>query len=183
MDARGGRARHRSARLAAQARRHDDGQQPPGHAGLVHGRDPAPPRQQQRPRVLRAAAGARQRRPRRRRDQHLPRPRQRPGCYRPRLRAGRPAGLFRPDRGRLEALGAGLGRRVRLLRRPLRLEGADGGQGHPRSRAGSTRCSRRRRTSTSRPTCMRWSTWATRRTRRPASRTSSARWSSSTCWS
>ena len=63
-----------------------------------------------------AAAGARQRRRRRRRDQHLPRPRQRPGRDRPRLRARRPARLLRPDRGRLEALGAGLGRRVRLLR-------------------------------------------------------------------
>ena len=96
VDARGGRARHRRARLAAQAGRADHGQQPPRHADLVHGRDPAPQQQQLHPRLLRAAAGARQHRRRRRRDQHLPRPRQRPGCDRPRPIAGQPARLLRP---------------------------------------------------------------------------------------
>jgi formate dehydrogenase major subunit len=45
---------------AAQARRAHAGQQPPRHRDLVHGRHPAHQRQQQHPRLLRPAAGARQ---------------------------------------------------------------------------------------------------------------------------
>jgi formate dehydrogenase major subunit len=71
----GGRAGDRRARLAGRARRPHHGQQPARHAGVVHGRHPASSRQQQRAGVLRAPAGARQRRLRRIRHQHLPRPR------------------------------------------------------------------------------------------------------------
>jgi hypothetical protein len=76
---RGGRAGHRRGARSGRARRPDDGGEPAEHGDLVHGAHPVAHRQQQHPMRLDSAAGARQRRPIRRRHQHLSRPRQRPG--------------------------------------------------------------------------------------------------------
>ena len=57
VDAGGGRAGHRRARRAAQARGRADGQEQARHGDLVHGRHPAHHRQQQCPRLLHPAAG------------------------------------------------------------------------------------------------------------------------------
>ena len=56
------------------------------------------------------------------RRQHLPRPHQRAGRHRSRPRYRDPAALLRPGRGRMEALGARLGGRLPVVRRPLRQE-------------------------------------------------------------
>ena len=64
----------------------------------------------------------------RRRRQHLPRPHQRAGRDRPRARYHHAAALLRPRRGRLEALGARLGGRLRVAAEPVR-RGA--GEGRP----------------------------------------------------
>ena len=62
--------------------------------------------------------------------QHLPRPRQRAGRDGLLRAVSLAAGLLRPEGGVVEALGPGLGRRVRLSARPFREQGADGDQGH-----------------------------------------------------
>ncbi len=96
------------------------------HRDLVHGRHAAHQRQQQHARLLHPAAGARQHGRGRRRHQHLPRPRQRAGRHRPRRADGHPAGLLRPRRRLVEALGARLGCALRLPARPLRRPEDDG---------------------------------------------------------
>ena len=114
MDARGGRARHRRAGRAAEARRRDLRQAEARDADLVHGRHAAHRRHRQRPRLLHPAARDRQcRRPGDRR-QHLPRPRQRAGRDRHRPRYHDPAALLRPRRRRVAALVPRLGGRLRL---------------------------------------------------------------------
>ena len=127
----GDRAGHRRSGLAAQAGRAHAGQQPPLHHHLVHGRHPAHQRQQQHARLLRVGLGARHDRHPGWRRQHLPRPRQRAGRDRSRRPVPHAAGLLRHQDWLLEALGPGLGRRLRLPARPFRQQGADGVQGHP----------------------------------------------------
>ena len=86
------------------------GQQQARHRDLVHGRHPAHQRQQQHAGLLRAAACPRQHGHGRRRNQHLPRPRQRPGRHR--LRRAEPyslPGYYGLKKGFVEALGPCLG--------------------------------------------------------------------------
>ena len=125
-----GRERHRRAGSAGQADRPHPGREQAGHGDLVHGRHSAHHRQQQHPRLLHPATGGRQHGGGRRRHQHLPRPRQRPGRHRHGRRLRLPAGVLRPRHRRLEALGPGLGRRLRLDARPVRQQGHDGEEGH-----------------------------------------------------
>ena len=120
VDAGRDREGHRRAGRAARARRQDAAREQARHPGLVHGRHPAHQRQQQHPRLLRAAARARQCRRGRRRRQHLPRPRQRAGRHRHVRAVRQPARLLRPGRRLVEALVARLGRRLRLDQGPLR---------------------------------------------------------------
>ena len=115
-----GRAHLRRAGRAARARRQDVRDREAVDPDLVHGRDPAHRRHRQRARVLRRAAGHRQRRQARHRRQHLPRPHQRAGRDRPRPRYRDAAALLRPGRRRVAALVAGLGGRLPVVRRPLR---------------------------------------------------------------
>ena len=65
----------------------------------------------------------------RRRDQHLPRSRQRAGGHRFRRPVSRPARLLRPGGGLLEALGEHLGRRFRVAEGPLRPAELRAGEG------------------------------------------------------
>ena len=161
VSARGGRAHHRRARRAAEARRREVRQGEAGDPDLVHGPDAEDGRHRQRARLLHRAAADRQCRQARHRRQHLPRPHQRPGRDRSRPRYHEPAALLRPDRGRLEALGAGLGGRVRVAckasstrcrrrpaARPATARKTWRRRASPR-RAGSTRCSCPRIRSTS----------------------------------
>ena len=156
---------------AAAARREDSGDQQARHRDLVHGRHAAHHRQQQHPRLLHPAAGTGQHGRRRRRHQHLPGPRQRPGRHGHGSRCDDPACLLRPGRGRLEALVPGLGRRLRVGEGQVCRQGVHGEGRASRSRAGSTACSRTRPISTSPTTSRPWSSGAMRPTRRPACRT------------
>ncbi len=143
MDAGRGRARHRDSRRAAEEGRRDLRQAEAVGLRLVHGRHPAHRRHRQRPRLLQPAAGDRQCRHLRRRRQHLPRPLQRAGRHRYRPRYRDAAALLRPGRRRLEALGPGLGSRIRLSAVALRRsagqvgsscaqsQGEHGNAGHP----------------------------------------------------
>ena len=149
VDAGGDREGHRRARRAARTRRQDDARKPSRHAGLVHGRHAAHQRQQQHARLLRAAAGARQHRCAGRWRQHLPRPRQRARRHRRVPARRQPARLLRPGDRFVEALGARLGRRLRLSEGPFCLAEADGDARASRCRAGSMACSRKKRTWTS----------------------------------
>ena len=110
MDARGGRARHRHSRRAAEEGRRDFRQAEALGVRLVHGRHPAHGRHGQRARLLQPVARHRQCRHLRRRRQHLPRPLQRAGRDRYRSRYHFAAALLRPGRRRLAALGPRLGR-------------------------------------------------------------------------
>ena len=74
VDPGGDPAGHRSPGRDDEGGGADDGREPARHHRVVHGRDAAHHRQQQHPRVLRAAARARQHRQVRRRREHLPRP-------------------------------------------------------------------------------------------------------------
>ena len=74
VDAGGDPSSHRGPGRDDEGGGADDGREPPRHHRVVHGRDAAHHRQQQHPRVLRAAARARQHRQVRRRREHLPRP-------------------------------------------------------------------------------------------------------------
>ena len=103
-------------------------------ADLVHGRDPAHGRHGQRPRLLHPVPRDRQRRQAGHGRQHLPRPHQRAGRDRSRPRYHDAAALLRPRRGRLEALGARLGGRVRLAARPVRRGAGQGRAARPRTR-------------------------------------------------
>ena len=114
---------------------------------LVHGPDAAHDRQRHGARVLHPAARARQHRRVGRRHQHLPRPRQRAGRDRRRPEPGFAAGLLRHRRGLVEALGDGVGRRLRVDQGALRLAGDDGEARHDgvaldRRRAGEERADR-----------------------------------------
>ena len=131
MESGGGRAGHRRARRAAQARGPADGREQARHRDLVHGRHAAHHRQQQCPRLLHPAARTRQHGRERRRHQHLPWPRQRPGRHGHGSRCDDPAGLLRPGRRRLEALVPRLGRRLRVGQGPLRRQGVHGEGRYP----------------------------------------------------
>ena len=74
VDAGRDRKGHRRTRTADRKSRQDAARKQAGDLGLVHGRHPAHQRQQQHPRLLRVAIGARQHRQGRWRRQHLPRP-------------------------------------------------------------------------------------------------------------
>ncbi len=132
LDAGGGRARHGHPARAARARRAHAGREPARHADLVHGPDAVDDRQQQDTRRLDPAACARQHRQGGWRRQHLPRPRQRAGRDRSWRHGGFAAGLLRAGRGRLEALGARLGRGLQVPAGAVRLAGADERLRHPR---------------------------------------------------
>ena len=126
-----GRARHRPARSAGQARRRDVRQAEAGDADLGDGADPVHDRNGECPRELHSAARHRQCRACRRRRQHFPRPYQRAGRDRPRPRCDDAAALLRPHRRRLAALVPGVGGGLRLDAVALRQQDADGNAGHP----------------------------------------------------
>ena len=135
------------AQLEQAARTH--GREQAGHHRLVHGRHAAHHRQQQHARLLRAAARARQHRRGRRRCEHLPRPLQRAGRDGPRRAVAHAPRLLRSRRGLVEALGQGLGHRLRLAAGPLRLgglrgEGRRGPEAHEHRRHAGVALDRRR---------------------------------------
>ena len=127
----GGRARHRAARGAGQARRRADREGAARDADLGDGADPVHRRNRERAGELHPAACHRQCRLSRHRRQHFPRPHQRAGRDRSRPRCDDPAALLRPHRGRLEALVPGVGGRLRVDAVALRQQDADGDLGHP----------------------------------------------------
>ena len=127
--------RHRDSRRADEEGRRDLRQAAALDLHLVHGRHPAHRRHRQRPRLLQPAAGDRQCRHLRRRRQHLPRPLQRAGRHRSRSRYRDAAALLRPGRRRLEALGPGLGSRIRLSAVALRRSAGQGGPSGPQPQA------------------------------------------------
>ena len=110
VDARQGRRSLRRQGRAGAARGQHDGREPPQHAGVVHGPDPAHHRQRHGARLVHPATGVGQRGQERRRHQHFPRPRQRAGRHRRRPQPRFAARLLRHCRRLLEALRQGLGR-------------------------------------------------------------------------
>ena len=130
MDPRQGDRSLRRAGRPGAACSGDHGQEPSEHGRLVHGTDPAHDRQRHRARLLPAATRARQRRSLRRRHQHLPRSRQRPGRDRCRPEPRLPARLLRHRAGLLGALGQGLERRPRLAEEALCVGCDDDQAGH-----------------------------------------------------
>jgi len=110
LSARRGGQHHRRACRPERAGGADAGGEPAEHAHLVHGPHPVACRIEQDAGGGRLPARHGQHRQDRRRRQHLPRPRQHPGLHRHRPDVAHAPGLLRPGPGRLEALGARLGR-------------------------------------------------------------------------
>ena len=126
VDAGQGRGSLRRAGGAGVQGRRDDGEEPAVDGRLVHGTDAAHDRQRDRSRVLHPPARARQRRRLGRRHQHLPRSRQRAGRDRRRPESRFAAGLLRARDRIVEALGGGVGRRLRVPQEAVRVAGDDG---------------------------------------------------------
>ena len=135
MDAGRGRARDGHSRRAVEEGRRDLRQAEAFDLHLVHGRHPAQRRHRQRPGLLQSVAGDRQCRRLRRRRQHLPRPLQRAGRDRYRPRYHDTAALLRSGRRRVEALGAGLGGRLRLSAVAFRRSAGEGRPSSPHPQA------------------------------------------------
>ena len=129
------------------------------------------------------ATGAGEYRRRGRRGQHLPGALQRAGRHRLGLGCDLAAGLLRADRGRLEALEPGLGRRLRVDEGRASSPRSSWRRRASRRPAGSTPCWRSRTRSTSRHPSRRWWCSATAATPSPACRRCGRGWRRWTCWS